>query len=135
MGAQWLSGRVLDSRQRGRGVRASPASLRCGYLARHIYPSLVLVQPRKTRPLLTERLLMNVTNQIKHKKKQEGACDECIARVSRNMLEVRLQRSQLLSYKRLSFRYQSVSPTVTPNKAHSICKNSFYMGMFVFLPF
>ena len=26
--------------------------------ARHIYPSLVLVQPRKTRPCLTERLLM-----------------------------------------------------------------------------
>ena len=25
---------------------------------RHIYPSLVLVQPRKTRPCLTERLLM-----------------------------------------------------------------------------
>ena len=27
-------------------------------LTRHIYPSLVLVQPRKTRPCLTERLLM-----------------------------------------------------------------------------
>ena len=47
MGAQWLSGRVLNSRLR---VRASRA--------RHIYPSLVLVQPRKTRPCLTERLLM-----------------------------------------------------------------------------
>ena len=55
MGAQWLSGRVLDSRPR---VRASPASLRCGPWARHIYPSLVLVQPKKTRPCLTERLLM-----------------------------------------------------------------------------
>ena len=39
-------------------TRASPASLRCGPWARHIYPSLVLVQPRKTRPCLTERLLM-----------------------------------------------------------------------------
>ena len=39
-------------------VRASPASLRCGPWARHIYPSLVLVQPMKTRPCLTERLLM-----------------------------------------------------------------------------
>ena len=47
MGAQWLSGRVLDSRPR---VRASRA--------RHIYLSLVLVQPRKSRPCLTERLLM-----------------------------------------------------------------------------
>ena len=27
-------------------------------LVRHIYPSLVQVQPRKTRPCLTERLLM-----------------------------------------------------------------------------
>ena len=34
------------------------ASLPCGPWARHIYPSLVLVQPRKTRPCLTERLLM-----------------------------------------------------------------------------
>ena len=32
--------------------------LRCGSRARHIYPSLVLVQPRKTLPCLTERLLM-----------------------------------------------------------------------------
>ena len=39
-------------------VWASPASLHCGPWARHIYPSLVLVQPRKTRPCLTERLLM-----------------------------------------------------------------------------
>ena len=30
---------------------------RC-HCARHIYPSLVLVQPRKTRPCLTERFLM-----------------------------------------------------------------------------
>ena len=33
-------------------------SLRCGPWARHIYPSLVLVQPRKTRPYIAERLLM-----------------------------------------------------------------------------
>ena len=33
-------------------------SLRCGPWARHIYPTLLLVQPRKTRPFLTERLLM-----------------------------------------------------------------------------
>ena len=39
-------------------VRSSLASLRCGLRARHIYPSLVLVQPRKTRPCLTKRLLM-----------------------------------------------------------------------------
>ena len=32
--------------------------LRCHPWARHVYPSLVLVQPRKTRPCSTERLLM-----------------------------------------------------------------------------
>ena len=38
--------------------------------ARHIYPSLVLVQPRKTRPCLTERLLMGCkeSNQTKQNK-------------------------------------------------------------------
>ena len=34
------------------------ASLHCGPWARHIYLSLVRVQPRKTRPCLTERSLM-----------------------------------------------------------------------------
>ena len=57
MGAQWLSGRVLDSRLRGRGFE--PHRHHCVVvLERHIYPSLVLVQPRKTCPCLTERLLM-----------------------------------------------------------------------------
>ena len=34
----------------------------------HIYPSLVLVQPRKTRPYITERLLMGrkESNQTKN---------------------------------------------------------------------
>ena len=41
-----------------------------GVTARHIYPSLVLVQPRKTCPCLTERLLMGIKNQIKHTNKQ-----------------------------------------------------------------
>ena len=56
-GVQWLSGRVLEWRQ-GPRVRASPASLCFAPWGRHIYPSLVLVQPRKTCPCLTERLLM-----------------------------------------------------------------------------
>ena len=40
-------------------------SLHCGPWARQIYPSLVLVQPRKTCPYITERLLMgrNESNQ------------------------------------------------------------------------
>ena len=43
------------TQDQGPSVRASPASLRC---ASRINPSLVLVQPRKTCPFITERLLM-----------------------------------------------------------------------------
>ena len=56
-GEQWLSGRVLDSRPRGCGFE--PLLRHCVVvLEQDIYPSLVLIQPRKTRPCLTERLLM-----------------------------------------------------------------------------
>ena len=56
-GAQWLSGRVLDSRPRGRGFE--PHRRHCVVsLSKNINPSLVLVQPRKTRPFKTEILLM-----------------------------------------------------------------------------
>ena len=49
-GAQWLSGRVLDSRLRGRGFK--PHRRHCVVsLSKNINPSLVLVQPRKTLPL------------------------------------------------------------------------------------
>ena len=66
--AQWYSAKLETE---GPSVRASPALLRCGPWARHIYPSLVLVQPRKTRPCLTEILLMgrkesNHTNKLTH---------------------------------------------------------------------
>ena len=68
LGAQWLSGRVLDSRPRGRGFK--PHRRHCVVsFSKNINPSLVLVQPRKTRPFITERLLMgreesNRTNKI-----------------------------------------------------------------------
>ena len=56
-GAQWLSGRVLDSGPKGRGFE--PHRRDCVVsLSKNINPSLVLVQPRKTRPFITERLLM-----------------------------------------------------------------------------
>ena len=69
-GAQWLSGRVLDSRPKGRGFE--PHRRHCVVsLSKNINPSLVLVQPRKTRPFITERLLMerkesNQTNKTKY---------------------------------------------------------------------
>ena len=65
--AQWLRGRVLDSRPRDRAFE--PLRRHCVVvLLRHIYPSLVLVQPRKNRPCLTERLLMGrkESKQTKH---------------------------------------------------------------------
>ena len=66
MGEQWLSGRVLDFIPRGHGFE--PHQRHCVVsLSKNINPSLVLVQPRKTRPFITERLLMgrkesNLTN-------------------------------------------------------------------------
>ena len=76
-GVQWLSGRVLDSRLRGRVFEPHCVVS----LSKNINPSLVLVQPRKTCPFITERLLMelkesNQTNQqnfdcdVKHQTKQ-----------------------------------------------------------------
>ena len=57
VGAQWLSGRVLDTRPKGRGLE--PHWRHCVVsLSKNIDPSLVLVQPRKTCPFITERLLM-----------------------------------------------------------------------------
>ena len=48
---------MLDSRPRGRGFE--PPWRHCVVsLSKNINPSLVLVQPRKTRPFITERLLM-----------------------------------------------------------------------------
>ena len=64
------SGSVVECLTRDRWAAGwSLESLPCGPWARHIYPSLVLVQPRKTRPCLAERLLMgckesNQTNKI-----------------------------------------------------------------------
>ena len=57
-GAQWLSSRVLGSRQRGRGFE--PQRRHCVVFLEQdkFYPSLVLGQLRKTRLCLTERLLM-----------------------------------------------------------------------------
>ena len=76
-GAQWLSGRVLDSRPKGRGFE--PHRRHCVVsLSKNINPSLVLVQPRKTRPFITERLLMgrkesNQTNKQTNKDSDEPA--------------------------------------------------------------
>ena len=70
-GAQWLSGRVLDSRPKGRGFE--PHQRHCVVsLSKNINPSLVLVQPRKTRPFITERLLMG--------RKESNPMNKCMSK-------------------------------------------------------
>ena len=56
-GAQWFSGKVLASRPRGRGFELHWRHCVVS-LSKNINPILVLVQPMKTRPFITERLLM-----------------------------------------------------------------------------
>ena len=70
MKCRGLSGRVLDSTPRGSGFGPYQHHFVVS-LSKNINPSLVLVQPRKTLPCLTERLLMgrkesNQTNKKKH---------------------------------------------------------------------
>ena len=79
--------------RRGR-LRASPASVRCGPWARHIYPSLVLVQPRNTRPCLTEKLLMG----RKESNQTNKNCRSRIAGFSRSQL-IRIHTVSLATYK------------------------------------
>ena len=57
IGAQWLSGRVLDSRQKGHGFKPHGRHYVVS-LSKNINLSLVLVHPRKTSPFITERLLI-----------------------------------------------------------------------------
>ena len=55
---------MFDSRQKDRGFE--PHWHHCIVsLSKNINPSLLLVQPRKTCPFITERLLMGHKNQIK----------------------------------------------------------------------
>ena len=70
-GAQWLSGRVLDSRLKGRGFKPH----RVVSLSKNINLSLVLVQPRKTRPFITERLLMGRKESNQTNKTSNGSED------------------------------------------------------------
>ena len=69
------SGRVLDVRPKGRGFE--PHRRHCVVsLNKNITPSLVLVQPRKTRPIITERPLMGrkESNQTNNNKKNYNMC-------------------------------------------------------------
>ena len=72
------SGRVLDSRPKGHGFE--PHWRHCVVsLSKNIYPSLVLVQPRKTRPFITERLLMGRKESNQTNTKQSQTVDNMVA--------------------------------------------------------
>ena len=73
VGAQSLSGRVLDLRPRGQ--RFEPHWRHCAVVLEQ--DSLVLFQPRKTYPCLTERLLMGLKNQIKQTNKTNNVVNLC----------------------------------------------------------
>ena len=67
---QWLSGRVLDLRPKGHGFK--PLWRHCVLvLEQDIYPSLVLVLPRKG-PYITERLLMGCKESNQTKKNTDS---------------------------------------------------------------
>ena len=65
---QWLSSRVLDSRSRG--CRFDPHRQHCIVsLSKTLILCLVLVQPKKTHPDMTEKNVdWDIKNQIKQKK-------------------------------------------------------------------
>ena len=77
LGAQWLSSKVLDLRPRGRGFE--PQRRHCVVsLSKNINPSLVLVQPRKARPFITERLLMERKESNQTNKKMITSQPNCM---------------------------------------------------------
>ena len=70
-GSQWLSGRLLDSKWRGNGFE--PHRHHCFVsLSKNINPSLVLAQPRKTCPYITEGLLMGRKEPNQTKNSRDG---------------------------------------------------------------
>ena len=79
-GAQWLSGGVLDSTGPKRHGFEPHRCLCVVSLSKNINPSLVLVEPRKTRHYITERLLIwrKESNQTHTKN-----CDNTICSSSR----------------------------------------------------
>ena len=97
MGAQRLSGRVPDSRPKGRGFE--PHRRHCVVsLSKNINPSLVLVQPRKTLPFITEILLMGrkESNQIN---KQESSSIISLKHVKRSHNFIRIICNVLCPHK------------------------------------
>ena len=127
MGAQWLSGRVLDWRPRGRWLE--PHRRHCVVsLSTNIKPSLVLVQPRKTRPFITERLLMgceesNQTNKTFTINFWDGWCEKTMPNNEINM-HLFLKHSDVILGKSLWITIKLQKKNSTLNKCffkYGIC--------------
>ena len=98
VGGQCLSGRVLDPRPRGRGFK--PHRRHCVVsLSKNINRSLVLVQPRKTRPFITERLLMGrkESNQTKKQTRVQPRFDTTLQLGLKYMLVCFVSREERLT--------------------------------------
>ena len=101
------SGRVLDYRPRGCGYE--PQRRHCVVsLCKNINPSLVLVQSRKTRPCITERLLMegeesNQTNKTKYVSVSKNVYSRFLFICLKFLFQTSLSRSFLL----LCWKYTS----------------------------
>ena len=82
-GAQWLSGRVLDSRPKGRGFEPHRRHCVVSLSKKNISPSLVLVQPNKTRPFITEILLMGrrESNPKQANNRTDKQTDRCCCKI------------------------------------------------------
>ena len=75
--------------------------------ARHIYPSLVLVQPRKTRPCLTERLLMG-RKELDKKKKNTWWCSVDVLKLQ-YALSIKIGGQGMQAEDRLSYMCMSLT--------------------------
>ena len=84
---------MLDSRPRGRGFE--PHRRHCIVsLSKNINPSLVLVQPRKTRPFITERLLMGPKESNQKQNKAVVESDNQVVRLGKSSYYLCTQTTQ-----------------------------------------
>ena len=106
-GAQWLSGRVFDSRPKGRGFK--PHRRHCVVsLSKNINPILVLVQPRKIRPFITERLLMGRKEANQTNKSTKIGNTMTTRAKNKNIFECHQQIHDLHMYKDSDERFRAL---------------------------
>ena len=117
-GAQWLSGWVLDSRPSDRGFK--PHRRHC-VVSLSINPSLVLVQPQKNRPFITDDCWWDVKNQIKQTKQtNKQRTQEYYERKATSSLFLSLFPSCMIA--KLERTQRALSQRVNP-----LCPNEFLL--------